>query len=378
MHKSRLNALFTNVDALLHGQRLSVTGLGRSSRRDIMTKHAIKQSDRLVGNGHLFSERFAYYQAICHQLIKHKHPRILVDWSDLTEDRNWIVLRASLVMDGRAVTLFEQVHPLKHYGNRLKQHQFLKQLAQLLPANCQPIIITDAGFLVPWFKAVEALGWYWVGRLGAHVLIKTTLQQWQSCKSLHQNATSRTKAITDTQIVRTNPLNANLYYQKATPKQRKKRTKLGAISRSKHSRKNALRESQPYVIVTNLPTHKANGKSVMKLYQTRMQIEESFRDLKSHQLGMSLRYSKTRDDKRLSNLLLIAMLASFVLYLIGLIAEKDKLHLQFQANTINTRRVLSLGYLATQVIQQTSFKLTIKQWQQGLLLLQDTINYELK
>lgn len=102
-HKSRLKALATNVDSLLHGQCLSVTGLGRSSRRQCLTKHAIKQSDRLVGNHHLQQESPRFYRAICHQLIKHKHPRILIDWSDLTEDRAFIVLRASLAFDGRSI-----------------------------------------------------------------------------------------------------------------------------------------------------------------------------------------------------------------------------------------------------------------------------------
>ena len=67
LHQSRLKALSVNVDSLLHGQSLSVTGLGRSSRRNTATKHAIKQSDRLVGNRRLFSERVVFCQAICHK-----------------------------------------------------------------------------------------------------------------------------------------------------------------------------------------------------------------------------------------------------------------------------------------------------------------------
>jgi hypothetical protein len=47
IHKSRLTALMTNVRALIQGQTLTVTGLGRHSHRSTNTKHAIKQSDRL-------------------------------------------------------------------------------------------------------------------------------------------------------------------------------------------------------------------------------------------------------------------------------------------------------------------------------------------
>ena len=377
LHKSRIKALSVNVDSLLHGQRLSVTGLGRASRRQIAAKHAIKQSDRLVGNAHLFAERLEFYRALCHQLIHHKHPRILIDWSDLSDDRAWVILRASLVMDGRAITLFEQVHQLKNYGNRKKQHQFLTQLAELLPHDCQPIIITDAGFLVPWFKAVEALGWYWVGRLRSNIMIRSDQNQWVKGQELHNQATRRVKSIMSTHIAQSNPIKAHVYYQKEPAKHRKYRTKLGNIARSRHSLKNARRGSQPYLIATNLPTQKASPRNVIALYKTRMQIEESFRDMKSHQFGFSLRYSKTRDKQRLCNLLLIAMLASFILYIIGLLAEKNKQHLKFQANTIRQRRVLSLAYRALQVIKRPSFKLTLKQWLQGINLLKSITLYEL-
>jgi hypothetical protein len=36
---------------------------------------------------------------------------------------------------------------------------FLQCLQQMLPAGCQPVIITDAGFRTPWFKQVEHAGW---------------------------------------------------------------------------------------------------------------------------------------------------------------------------------------------------------------------------
>lgn len=57
-----------------------------------------------------------------------------------------------------------------------------------------------------------------------------------------------------------------------------------------------------------------------------MQIEETFRDLKSPQYGIGLRHCKSRCPKQLDVLLLIAMLAEITLWLIGIIA----LHLGLQ------------------------------------------------
>ena len=64
IHAARMNALMTNVRALLRGQKLTVTGLGRAPRRSRNTKHDIKQSDRLIGNTHLALEREALYRAL--------------------------------------------------------------------------------------------------------------------------------------------------------------------------------------------------------------------------------------------------------------------------------------------------------------------------
>ncbi|WP_223668777.1 IS4 family transposase [Kangiella shandongensis] len=375
-HKSRLKALATNVDSLLHGQCLSVTGLGRSSRRQCLTKHAIKQSDRLVGNHRLEQDSSRFYQAICRQLIKHRHPRILIDWSDLTEDRAYIVLRASLVFDGRSITLYEKVHSLKEYGGRKVQHQFLHKLSQLLPSNCKPIIITDAGFLVPWFKVVESLEWYWIGRLRGSIMVKRS-GAWIKCNTLYAQANSRIKRITDTEIAMSNPLPCHLYYTQSRPKRRKKMTKLGAVARSKHSQKNARRESSPWMIVTNLPSTLAKPQTVINIYKTRMQIEESFRDMKSHQFGLSMRYSLTRNVQRLTNLLLIGMLTAYITLILGYQAEKMKLHYRYQANTIKNRRVLSLQYLALQIINDVGLRHSHRDWLQAMSLIKEKLYYEL-
>ena len=56
--------------------------------------------------------------------------------------------------------------------------------------------------------------------------------------------------------------------------------------------------------------------------------------------------------KRIEILLLIAMLASFIAWLTGWIAEKMGLQYQFQSNTTKNRRVLSLFFLGCQVIRR--------------------------
>ncbi len=56
----------------------------------------------------------------------------------------------------------------------------------------------------------------------------------------------------------------------------------------------------------------------MAIYAKRMQIEQSFRDLKSHRYGAAFEDTLTRDPRRLEMLLLIHMLATLAAWLEGL------------------------------------------------------------
>ena len=75
------------------------------------------------------------------------------------------LLRASVAVNGRSATVYEEVHTLAGKDKRRTHRAFLRQLQAVLPVGCRPIIVTDAGFRTPWFQQVEALGWDWVGRI---------------------------------------------------------------------------------------------------------------------------------------------------------------------------------------------------------------------
>ncbi len=59
-----------------------------------------------------------------------------------------------------------------------------------------------------------------------------------------------------------------------------------------------------------LPDDDTAGARIQKLYASRMQIEETFRDMKSYRWGLALRYCRCRSAQRLQVLLLVAALAT--------------------------------------------------------------------
>ena len=173
------------------------------------------------------------------------------------------------------------------------------------------------------------------------------------------------------ELARANPLQCHAYTLKRKPAGRVKKTRFGKKSAMKHSLKNAHRERTPWLLVTSLEGGKAITKSVIKLYQSRMQIEEAFRDLKNHRFGFAFRDCMTRIRYRLENLLLIAALATFAAWLVGKAVEMKGLHRRYQANTIRDRNVLSTFYLGLEVIASMSVPLTRNDFLQVIRVLRE-------
>ena len=372
IHKKRMTALMSMIEACMQGKKLSVTGLGRSIKNAVYEKHNIKRADRLIGNPALNQERGILYRTMAKWIIgKQTQPVILVDWSDLSADRSYHLLRASLPVGGRALTLYDEAHPEKKLGNGNVEKRFLQRLKTLLPDACCPIIITDAGYRTPWFNAVQALGWDFVGRVGGHTMIKQQPEHdWTRIETLFDTATSRARYVGFIKIVKRNPTPCHAYLVKKKKQGRIKKTVFGKRCQMKHSESNAQRERTPWLIVTSLPGGKSITKRVMNLYKTRMQIEEGFRDFKNSRWGFSLDEAKVSTTYRYENLLLIGALATFAIWLTGKIAELKKLHRQYQANTIKTRNVLSTFYLGCRVLNKQAIEFQRADFQYAFMALQ--------
>lgn len=158
--------LFEAAETLTYCKKLSIFGLGRAFGGPAKVKHTIKHMDRLLGNPRLHAHGELVYKGMTQLLLRgNKRPLIIIDWSGLTRCGAYHFLRAALAVEGRTLTLYEQAFALRDYMSDKTHRQFLKVLKNVLPENSCPIVITDAGFRSPWFKAVKQLGWDFVGRV---------------------------------------------------------------------------------------------------------------------------------------------------------------------------------------------------------------------
>lgn len=355
-----------SVSALLVGRQLSLSGLGRALVSPARVKHNIKRVDRLVGNRHLCAQRMQLYRTMTRLVVgQTQRPVIILDWSDLREDRSWQLLRAAVPIGGRALTLSEEVHPLSAYDNRQVRKQFLKQLKELLPPGCCPILVTDAGFRTPWFKQVEAMGWDWVGRVRGRTHYRLgNAEPWQACTALYATANTRLRHIGAVELTHREAFPCDLYLVKKAKRGRQRLTSRGTRARGGHSLANERRQREPWLLVTSLGARAA--KKVMGCYQLRMQIEESFRDMKNARLGLYFRSARSNTVQRLSILVLIGSLATLVAWLVGHTMERCGLQRHYQANTIRHRTVLSTFFLGLQSFRRKSPTLTRADFEQAI------------
>jgi hypothetical protein len=360
IHATRLQALMAAVEAGLSGASVSITALGRALSGSAYIKHKIKRLDRLAGNRHLRTEHMALYGIMTQFLLKSLPlPLVIIDWSPLTDDQSQQLLRASLPVGGRTITLYEEVHPDKKLGNRRVQHQFLARLQQLLPSHVTPIVVADSGFRTPFFREAERMGWHWLGRIRNRdcIAFADHPDDWQPAKSLYAKATRKAKLLGPAHWVRSNPLSGQLVTFYRPAKGRKQLTLKKQPAKSAHSRKQAKREKEPWLLVVSPSLKAFTAVRVVNYYRTRMQIEEGFRDTKSTHYGLDLaRDSKIQAERR-ANLLLIAALIIFAFWLVGLSLKGSATERQIRVNSGSKRSPYSVIFLGKIACRYVSFEL---------------------
>jgi hypothetical protein len=350
-HRARETSVVRTVQALLIGQRLSLTHLGRSRPGNAHAKHHFKAVDRLLGNPRLHAETPNIYRAIAEELLRGvDRPIIVVDWSDFELGREWLMLKAAVPVGGRAISIYQRVFPFERYNSPGAHREFLRELKAIVPAACRPVIVTDAGFRGPWFRAVEANGWDWVGRIRNRIkYFHEQTGRWCYTDSLYRQATPTVKHLGRVALSRRHGYQFNLYLVRAYKLRRGRPRRTGPKQQNTTLYRRLHRA--PWLLATSLSHHRRMGNWVKSLYGKRMQIEETFRDLKSHRWGLGLRYALSHSAARLEILLLIGSLATLVHWISGLFAVETGQARNFQANTERHRRVLSIVFLGQQLLR---------------------------
>jgi hypothetical protein len=352
LHVKRAAALQRTVAALLVSGVLSLSQLALRLSGATALKHRIKSVDRLLGNAALHEQRLDVYAALARRWLQGVHSVLLVvDWSDATRDQRWQWLRASVVVEGRSITLYEEVHPQRRYARPQVHRQFLARLAGMLPGGCVPIVMTDAGFRSTWFQLVSELGWSFIGRIrGREKVCAPQSSAWIGATTLYDQASSEARDLGPMRYVRSNPTPVRVVLARRPKKHRQHLTLRGRQRRNKSSRQCAQREREPWLLAASRDLDHLSAQAIVALYAARMRIEQSFRDTKSLRVGLGLEVSRSQGRQRLEMLLLIGHLATFVQRLIGEQAKAQQLDLQFMATRREERPEISVMTLGRRLL----------------------------
>lgn len=381
MHIKTRKSLTNHVKSLLRGRAsLSSNSIGRNLPGAALVKHKINMTWRFLCNKKIHKEQLAIYKGLCTELTSKLGELVIaIDWSGCCNNVNYI-LRASLVHQGRSISLYNEIHPVKVLGNEQVHNGFLSALREVLPQGKKITILTDSGFKTPWFKEVERLGWFFVGRVSGVIKYSLDSEQndWHLIENLHKQVQyGETQYVGRGTLTKDKKAQMQLIFTSywGIKKGRKVKNPKYPAAEKQYSKMN----SEPWVLVSNLDkiipctTEKECYKLAAlarELYKKRMQIEQNFRDDKSERLGFGWRFSRTNNINKINVLVLIATIASSILWIIGFAAEKKNLQYAFQANSVRSTRVLSFIFLAKELIAHGLKKLRIRKFQTIIAMFQ--------
>lgn len=336
VHRARMRLVFAAVFSALRCGQLSLTSLGRAVAERTTHKHGIKRIDRLFGNTHLHDERLLFYAAIARRIIAPgSSPPIIVDWTAITP-KFWALV-AAVSFHGRAITVYAETHQISRYMKPQVNAAFVRRLKAVLPRGCAPVILADAGFRAPFMRLVQDLGWDYVVRVRGTVFLRQRRDRdWKPPSVFFELTGTRPKDFDHVEMSRQGPFTTRLVGWRRRIHHRKYHS---VIRHSVADWRERRAAHEPWLLATSLTVESSR---VVALYARRMQIEETFRDTKNPRFGMSLVHARPTREDRADVLLLLGSLAHLCALLLGIAAEAAKLDRGYQANTLVSRRVLSL------------------------------------
>jgi hypothetical protein len=149
LHAKRIVSLANATLGVVRTASLAVNtiGQGLALARGLVTKHAIKQVDRLLSN-----EGIDIDAALRHWVPYVVGPRnsinVAMDWTDFDADGQATIMLSLLTRHGRATPLLwltVDTATLKNHRNKY-EYQVLVRLAEALPADIKVCIVADRGF----------------------------------------------------------------------------------------------------------------------------------------------------------------------------------------------------------------------------------------
>jgi hypothetical protein len=149
LHTKRVKSLAGATLGCIQSTSLAVgmIGQGLALANGLLTKHAVKQVDRLLSNPGIEVNKLLA-QWVPHLVGKRDSINVAMDWTEFDADNQATIMLSLLTSHGRAtplVWLSVDKTTLKNRRNGYED-QVLRRLAEVVPAGVRVTIVADRGF----------------------------------------------------------------------------------------------------------------------------------------------------------------------------------------------------------------------------------------
>lgn len=314
LHAKRISSLANGALGVMTSASLAVSIIGQSlaQARGLLSKHAIKQVDRLLSNqGIIVWDMFAPWVA---QVVgQRKTIVVAMDWTDFDADDQTTLALNLVTNHGRATPLLwltVSKDELKDSRNDFED-LCLARLAQVLPEGVAVTILADRGFGdTKLFGFLDTLGFAYVIRFRGNIHVTAADGETRAAAAWVGTGGRARK-------LRAAAVTAG-------------RHRVGAVVCVK-----AKNMKEAWCLAAS--DVEATAREIMNYYAKRWTIEPGFRDTKDLRFGMGMSALRIADPQRRDRLLLLNAFAIVLLTLLGAAGESLGMDRHLKVNTAKHR-----------------------------------------
>ena len=316
LHAKRVLSLANGTLGVLTSASLAVhaVGQGLAHAQGTLSKHGVKQVDRLLSNQGIELERY-FARWVPFVVGARSEVVVALDWTSFKRDGHETLMLSMLTRHGRATPLLWRTVGSKTLkGNQTDyEDDLLRQFKEVVPEGVAVTVIADRGFagckLLRYLS--EELGFSYVVRLRSQYYVTSAkgerrkAAKWVGAKG--RTRTLRDATLTDSQA---HPVATVVCVQDPDMK-------------------------EPWCLVAS--DREAKARTLIGYYAKRWGVETSFRDIKDLRFGMGMAALHIRRPERRDRLLLLSALAIALLSLLGAAGESLGYDRWLKANTVKRR-----------------------------------------
>jgi hypothetical protein len=314
LHAKRVDSLAGATLGVMTASSLAVAMIGHAlaQARGLITKHAVKQVDRLLSNNGIdVWDSFARW--VPHQIAGRQDILVAMDWTDFDHDDQATLVLGLVGSHGRAAPLLWLTVWKEELKNQRNDYEdaCLRRLSELVPPGCRVTILADRGFGdQKLFVFLGELGFDYVIRFRGNIHVSDTNGQTRPAADW-VGKNGRARKLRDARVTA-------------------KGQQVGAVVCV-----HAKGMKEPWCLATSQKD--ATAAALINHYARRWTIEPQFRDTKDLQFGMGLSSTRVGEPTRRDRLLLISAFATALLTLLGAVGESLGMDRLLKSNTSKTR-----------------------------------------